>query len=257
MWNLETEQTEQILTHPTDALYGVYAMGLSLDGQFLVASRHDGHMVDVWHTDSREHLLSLKANGHDVKQLTFSSDGKWLGGAAYGVQVWDYQTGEEHYTVNDGEILAGFAFMPDGQHGISVDSENVYVWRVADGSIIAKHVITDDNLIDTIALSPDGKWLAIVTEWDLQLVDTNTWKTVITIDDPEPFPTALLFSADSTLLIAGCTDGTIQFWRVADGELSFQVNHPYSIETLALSPNGRTLATGSNEGTVRLWQIAD
>lgn len=111
-------------------------------------------------------------------------------------------------------------------------------------------------MMETMALSPDGKWLAVITEWELQLIDTKTWQIIIAIEEPTPIPAVLLFNADSTLLIVGCNDGSIQFWRVPDGEISFQVNHPFSIETLALSPDGETLATGSKEGTVCLWKVS-
>ncbi len=70
----------------------------------------------------------------------------------------------------------------------------------------------------------------------------------------------ILFSPDSTKVLAGFEDGTAELWRAAkeeDAPLQVFKGHRDSITCMAFSKDGEMVSTGSKDGTVRLWASSD
>ncbi len=69
-------------------------------------------------------------------------------------------------------------------------------------------------------------------------------------------PASFCFSPDgSSLLALSSVDGA-QLWRVKDGKLVSQVEHP-GVRCVAMALTGGRLATGAGDGSVRLWRAGD
>jgi WD40 repeat protein len=67
---------------------------------------------------------------------------------------------------------------------------------------------------------------------------------------------ALAFTADSRLVAAGLSNGTVQVWRTDNAELvNIFHGHRYAVRAIALSPDGQTLATASADYTINLWHL--
>ena len=66
--------------------------------------------------------------------------------------------------------------------------------------------------------------------------------------------TAVVFSADGTLLATGSQDDTVKLWDTRTGkEIRTFIGHSEDVTGLAFSPNGKYLASGSGHGIVKLW----
>ncbi len=64
----------------------------------------------------------------------------------------------------------------------------------------------------------------------------------------------LAFKPDSTLLAAASTQGLVDIWDVASGELITQLHgHDGTVYCVDFHPDGTRLASGGNDGTIRLW----
>lgn len=120
--------------------------------------------------------------------------------------------------------------------------------------------------IQSIALSPDGQWIAsgskdgTIKIWraaDGKLLRTMTiWRWVRSV----------AFSPDGQLLALGTADwssssgwlGQVQIRRASDGVLlrTF-ARETKGVFSVAFSPDGRYLATGGGDGTVRIWRVLD
>ena len=65
-----------------------------------------------------------------------------------------------------------------------------------------------------------------------------------------------VFSPDSSLVVAGASDGAVKIWDARGGglrgELDLSANDEF-VDSLAFSPDGGLLATGAGLGAVRLW----
>ena len=54
-----------------------------------------------------------------------------------------------------------------------------------------------------------------------------------------------------------CQEDTICLWEVASGKLLGSCSgHKQRVQSIALSPDGKTLATSSDDGTLKFWNVA-
>ena len=67
----------------------------------------------------------------------------------------------------------------------------------------------------------------------------------------------LAFASDGTIIASASGDKTVRLWRVADGTLLREFEHPDKVVSVAFSPDGTILASGARDGKVRLWQVMD
>lgn len=181
-----------------------------------------------------EQQLMLDPGGHMAKLwgLTFSPDGRYLitAGADKVVRVWDWRAAK---TVRIIRGQAGF-----GLNGV----------------------------IYAIALSPDGKWLAvggglkaagdIVTH--IRIYDFASGELKALLKGHKAPVIALSFSPNSSLLISGSLDNTAIIWDVENAQMLHRLEgHDAEIYNVGFAPDGATAVTGSFDKTLRLWGVAD
>ena len=65
-------------------------------------------------------------------------------------------------------------------------------------------------------------------------------------------------SPTQPILISASQDKTGRVWTLADGKTKFELKgHTDIVDTIAISPDGKSIATGSADKSVRLWNPAD
>lgn len=118
------------------------------------------------------------------------------------------------------------------------------------------------SLISTIALSPDGNFLAVGGSMGLSLVRTTTldelWFSTM---DPPRYASSAAFSSDGEMLVTNGTpaaqeqgNNALFVWNVTDGELRYSIEgFKYFVTSLAFQPNGHLLAIGFYGGAVTIW----
>ena len=111
--------------------------------------------------------------------------------------------------------------------------------------------------VNAMALSPDGKLLAVDTDYDVLLFDTETGVLRHRLTGHLCVIGCLAFSPDGKRLASGSEDWTIKLWDLEVGRATLTLTgHKGRIRDLAFSPDGATLASISEDSTVRLWQSA-
>ena len=109
--------------------------------------------------------------------------------------------------------------------------------------------------VDSVAFSPDGKWLASSGCYDytVRLWNANTGERVRTLHGHSGSVNDIAFSSDRKTIASGSDDTTVRLWDAKTGtHLWTLLGHTDSVESLAFSPDGKTLASGSLDKTV-LW----
>jgi WD40 repeat protein len=267
----------------------VQAIGFSKDGVKIYSGGLDGKLT-WWDSAAKspKPIRSIDAHIGWIRALDVSPDGTLIatGGNDNQVKLWN---------ASDGKLvreLAGHArnvysvgFHPQGKFLLSGDLMGVLnQWDVATGKLMrtfdAKPLHTyeggqqvDYGGVRSIAISPDGKWLAagglfkatnplgavneplvLLFNWESQKLE----KQQITEGIPGGAISRLRWLGDGSLMgvSGGVTGGFLLFWK-PDAEKAF---HKFQLPALArdmdLHPDGLRVATAHSDKQIRITRLA-
>jgi WD40 repeat protein len=120
-------------------------------------------------------------------------------------------------------------------------------------------LLTEGERPVSIAISPDGKWLACgnwsgeVGLWDMAS-QTLLWR----FRAHHGLLFGLAFSPDGQLLATGGNDQLIRLWQAGTTNLlgTFQ-GHLHEIWSLSFSSDGQKLISSSEDGTAKMWSVTN
>jgi WD40 repeat protein len=207
-----------------DALNPIFAVALSQDGQLAACSR--GNQIFVYHVPSRQ-LITRLADPNITNDA-----------------------GVAHR-----DLVQSLAFNPDGTVLASGSYREVKLWRRPKD--VKAFQISASNSINAVAVSPDGKWLAVAeASGTIRLHELPSGKEVKAFAGHEQAVTALRFSTNSSRLCSGSSDKTIRLWNVADGAVVIATNIPAGVNGVAwLSSDQIGSAHGDN--VIRVWRVSE
>lgn len=115
--------------------------------------------------------------------------------------------------------------------------------------------------ITSIAVSPDGKWLAVARPQQVEIRSPDGTRIVQTLDGHTGAISDLSFSADGITLVVAAGEtglfGEATLWKTEDwSRWTVIKGHRDTLYSARLNPAGDLLATASYDRTVRLWDIA-
>jgi WD40 repeat protein len=246
LWNTTTGESIIVLKGYPDSFGSLAAYGITLKNLMVnaVAFSPDGSLLAVgggggsgpgWlelydsTTGKRLNLLDPTCNfpcegAPSVIGIAFSPDGALLASANQGgVWLWDVAHRQKIHQLVGKNISMPVDFSSDGK--ILATGEGwgsysfflldilggVHFWDVKTGEMLDK-LDVGEELIYSIAFSPDGKLLAVGHEQNVVLWDITT-RQILTQIDSGDFP-VISFSIDGSLLAIGDLDGVIRLWGV-------------------------------------------
>jgi WD40 repeat protein len=168
---------------------------------------------------------------------------------------------------HEGRVSA-VKFSADGKSLISASYDGTLrFWDPSTGKE-QRHIVVGEGWVQQIALSPDGKLLAVwgeaTSRQKIQLLNAVTGEKLRTLEvhcdqaGVIPVSISLCFSPDSkTLYSSNGNDVSISRWDAATGKtLPLIGKHDGGLEDIALSCDGRSVAAASMGGSLYLWEAA-
>ncbi|MBM3881768.1 MAG: hypothetical protein FJ387_18935 [Verrucomicrobia bacterium] len=114
------------------------------------------------------------------------------------------------------------------------------------------------NLVHSVAVSSDGRWLAALSSRDaLRLWDLTSQKCVASRPEVSFYRDAILFAVDGSHLFAGSHEtASVKVWSVPSLQLIGELRHERPVNWIALSADGLILAAVDSRG-VKVWDARE
>lgn len=113
--------------------------------------------------------------------------------------------------------------------------------------------------IENIAISPDGKQLAVASMIGIWLYDTQTGDEIALFTGHKTAVRSVAYSPDGITIASGGglgDDKSIRLWDTLTGEHIVLSENSDDVRALAFSPDGLTLVSGGQSGNVKLWDVS-
>jgi WD40 repeat protein len=214
LWDLETGV---VLKKMKGHSNGVFALGVSRDGQIIASGDEKGEII-AWRGVTGECLTEpIKAHTNRITSLDFSPDGAVLATGA-----WD-------------------------------NTVHVKFWCTKTWEMQGKP-IKSDNWVDCVRYSPSGELLAIATPMNIQIYNPGTRECVASFGD---YSASLVWAPDGTRLHSAGLSTTQEWDPLIWEQVSPGHRHTNTIYAIAIHPAGTLVTSASYENQVRLWRLSD
>lgn len=236
----------------------VWSASFDPKSETVVMGVEDGS-VRLWDLKTQAVKATLKSHHGMVWHAQFAPNGSYFATSADDgkLNIWKIGETQPLQTYANTNAIRGLAISRDGKliYAGSRDG-NVYKYSPDSAEPIATAKLKD--FIFTIALSPDGRTLAVAgNEKIIHLLDAETFQPKLELDKHAGAVYGLSFHKDGHLLASAGWDQTVRLWNVNTGLVEREWSAASDdLWDIAFSPDGTKLATAGGDRSVKLWDAA-
>ena len=204
--------------------------------------------------EDAELLLAVTPDGHAMATANGENN----------VVLWDVASRRETRRLETAERDEArcMTFTPSGKNlAVGYRRGGLRIWDAKAGKV--QKVVLLPNAARALAYSQDGKFLAVASDHEITIRDTDAYEVIRRLAKLDDAPACLAFSPDGRWLAAGMYSGVIRLFNlnapkeIEDLEIRDLTGHRGVVNSLAWSVNGRCLVSGGYDKTVRLWEFVN
>lgn len=224
----------------------------------LLASGDSYHTVRLWDMALGKliHRWTVDRAGEYV---AFSPDGKMLvtWGLSSTVHLYSVPSGRpiSRLSPEDGELIRGAAFSPDGRFFVTIDDLTAHLWNLVTHKEIPL-VWEPGRSLRSVAFTPNGKRLALAGEEHcIRFWDVTTGRESTPSSGGHLLPVCALAIPQAASWVAsadGDDGGKVRIWNLNTGKQLRVLPADSNVGALALSPLGDVLVSGGRH-TLCYW----
>lgn len=254
---------------------GLYGLAWSPDGKTLAVGGAEG-AITFWDSETGRRLRTLQEPSGLVHGLSFAPDGTTLlaAGAINSVSLWSLADGKIIKSPDhDLGVVGGVAFAPDGRTAMayggvlssSADRDSrhtmLQAWNIAEGTTVFSIRSQALTSVRSAAFSSDGKFLA-VEDFDaprsIGIWELATGERTKTVPRGLSTVTTLAFLPGGRHLLIAHIDGVLALHDLSlEQPVRYFEGVSGSVNSLAVSPDGRTILGGGSDRVIRIWRTPE
>lgn len=274
LWDaINGREVRKLHGHNTEVL----ALRFIGDGSQLASMAFDG-TLKLWETDTGRELKSMQLErvagamfSQDARLLVTKTPGEfttklWMVSNGRLLRVLSASTNMDHVMAlsADGTLLAdaGDRYESSGRSSGLVETNAIRIYDVSTGEERHRIPLTSkDYMLESLAFSPDGRWLAMAGYSDIRLWEVDTGRQGFEFAFGS-LQKALTFSPDGQWLVVSSQTGVTLCniavpQKLPDGNtvLVLRTDDANGILALTFSSDDRRIATAGGDGKVRVWDV--
>ncbi|MCA9227922.1 MAG: hypothetical protein KDA47_20015, partial [Planctomycetales bacterium] len=250
------------------AIGPVYGVALSVDGQYVAATRAD--QLFLYHVPTGKMVTRLVDPSLDspvahrdlIQSLAMSVDGDLLASGGFReVKLWRRPSDVQLASMDAGDAITAAAVSSDGKQLATTGANNsVRIWNTETGQPVAT-MSGHGDVVTSLRYLPDGKQLVSASRdqtiriWNATdgtlagLIETsaivNAVELVATSDPGQP-------SQTPPLIVSGGADNFVRTWTVPTAPPTRWGASLPDADRFAISRSGELLAMSRPDGTIRV-----
>lgn len=227
LWNIQNPDEITIIKeiteiHQTKFVNSFQCADFSPNGETLAIGFENGD-IKIWDLVEEQFIqtLSVPPDSHvHLRKIKYSPDGRWiLAREDTSLTLWDTQKKQRHVLLEPHHgFLRYVKFSRNGKYvGITTFDEKAeyIIWSLPD--VLIYHQ-SSEGIISRIAISPDGKILAVSNPSEVTLYSLETLTPIEILKGKGILGGAheITFSPDGTMLAGGGYGGIIRLWDISN-----------------------------------------
>lgn len=191
------------------------SIAMSPDGRYVVTAPGK---INVHDMGSLEEAHKLPAPRLQNRGIAYNADGSILYGCGFKeIKRFDGKTFEELPHLETKHYCWGLAASRDGKQLATKEYSQVYIRDAASGELL-QMLGEKDEKNDVPVYSPDGKWLATASGYEVRVWNTADYSRKYTLTGHIDVVNALAFTPDGRFLASGADDTCIILWDLRTGK---------------------------------------
>lgn len=235
---------------------------ISPNGKLLATVALD-NKIRFWNIENGTLEKTLDSSVDMLKPFAYSPNGKYVATIwkEKNIKLWNLDEGKDFRILDGHNAIYFVVYSPNGQQIASASSDGtIKIWNANNGNVLST-LSGDYGDIEYITFSPDGKFLAAVSDGEIssgcsiKVWNLSNRKIEHILYGHNDGIRSINYSPNGKYLLSTSVDNTARIWDVKSETLLMTLNHDDIVNYAEFSPDGNQIMTSCYDGKIRIWRF--